>query len=270
MDLAERIAKLAVEATLPGASMHYRTGQSRGEHDFDLDLGDGRTAALEVTTAADADYIRTLDAVSNEKRGGQFVRAKKCHQGWYVRAAKGARIGRIRSRIDDYLSRIEEAGLTEFGFELRVYDYPAVMQMAADLGVVAGRVMQWDEPGLIGIAAPGRGAWFDGSSINAAVEREAKKDDNRNKLRRAGTPEAHLFVYIHSSSYAACVAMERSMLPNVPAAMPEEITHVWASSYTGTAALRVLCAPRNGPWRDIGVLSLDAWGEIDGSDGVGD
>lgn len=139
--------------------------------------------------------------------------------------------------------------------------------MKAELGVVAGRVMQWDEPGLIRVGDPGRGAWFDGSSINAAVEREAHKEDNRKKLRRAGRPEAHLFVYIHSSSFAASVVMERSMLPNFPAALPEEITQVWAAAYVrGKAALRVLRASRNGPWRNLGVLSLDGYGDIAGSD----
>lgn len=269
MDLAEQLAKFSIEAILPGAMMRFRAGQSRGEHDFDLDLPDGQTVALEVTTAADEAYLQALDAVSSEKRGGPFVRRRASQQGWYVCPAEGERIDRIRSQVDDRLARVEEAGLTEFGFDHRLDNHPMVMQLKAELGVVAGRVMQWDEPGLIRIGNPGRGAWFDGSSINTAVEREAHKEDNRNKLRRAGTPETHLFVYIHSSSFAASVAMERSMLPNFPAAIPEEITQVWTAAYVRSkAALRVLRASRNGSWHDLGILLLDGYGDIAGSDSV--
>lgn len=126
MDLAERLAKFSVEAILPGAVMRFRAGQSRGEHDFDLELPDGQTVALEVTTAAGEAYLQALDAVSSEKRGGPFVRRQKSQQGWYVCLAQGARIDRIRSQVDDRLARIEEAGLTGFGFDHRLDNDPMV------------------------------------------------------------------------------------------------------------------------------------------------
>jgi hypothetical protein len=53
MDHAERIAKLVVEAALPGTEMVFRDEQSHGECDFDLHYPNETHAAVEVTESAD-------------------------------------------------------------------------------------------------------------------------------------------------------------------------------------------------------------------------
>jgi hypothetical protein len=72
MDHTETVAKLVLEAVLPGARLEYRLAQSNGEHDFDLHYHDGTVAAVEVTSSVDQIKKQTGAAIRSTKKAAQL------------------------------------------------------------------------------------------------------------------------------------------------------------------------------------------------------
>jgi hypothetical protein len=68
----------------------------------------------------------------------------------------------------------------------------------------------------------------------AVHEVEAQKKDNRNKLRRAGAIETHLFVYVDPRNYLPWVSLVSGSPPIYPPQLPPEVTLVWAVTQTRT------------------------------------
>ena len=97
MDYAEKAAKVAVEALIPGAKMHYQVDQSTGQHDFDLEYADGRIAALEVTISTDQTQESTFAAITKPRKGGgASIRTRLCKKDWYAHPEPTARISNAR------------------------------------------------------------------------------------------------------------------------------------------------------------------------------
>ena len=69
MNRPERIAKAIVEHTIPGSTMHYRTEQTGGVHDFDLHYPDRTVAPVEVTTSTNQQINATF-SFDNFANGG--------------------------------------------------------------------------------------------------------------------------------------------------------------------------------------------------------
>ena len=229
--------------------------QSNREWDFDLRLPDGELAALEVTASADQRHLQFLAVLGDERRGGQFVGAERCQRDWWVHPEEGARIDRIREKVDEYLQPIEESGLAKFFSPTDAHDHEGVRRIWRDLHIEAGQVVRWKPPGRIGIAAPGRGGWVDGDYISRAVQKEANKRDNSEKLDASGLAQRHLFVFVDSSNHYAWGPMVRGMVPAAAPDLPEAITHAWAVSSSGTLHLfRALVFTRECGWHDFGLV----------------
>ena len=257
MQDSERVAAAIVQTVIPGARMTYRASQANGEWDFDLVLSSGMQAALDVTSSADAVYLRLSAAIVDERKGGPFVKAEKCKLGWWIHAEEDANIRRIRKHVDTYLSSIEAAGLKEFSAYQHAYSHPAVAQIVSDLRIDSGSVVKWKTPQTIGIGFPARGGLVDPDCINAVLLTEASKSDNIRKLAQSGRGERHLFVYIDSSSYQAWQPMLRGMLPSRASTLPESITHAWvASSVAIKDTYRVIRLEHGSDWHDCGFVRI--------------
>jgi hypothetical protein len=237
MNLSERVAKIVVEAVLPGSRMDFRGSQSVRTHDFDLITPLGTVAALEVTSAADPRILSTEAAILDERKGGSFVPRRETANDWYICPTVDANIHRVRKLADRYLADIEKEGLREFQGEGSAFSSLAVARIWEDLRVEAGWVASWNPPGFIALALPGDGGWLNPHHVYEAVRVEAEKPDNREKLARSGASERHLFVYVDPSNALPWMCfreMRSGQLPSLPA----EITYVWACApYDHTVAV---------------------------------
>lgn len=229
MDLAEKIAKSVVEELIPRARMRFREQQHDGSHDFDLILPDNTTAALEVTASKDFPLERTNAAIRLEKHGGHFIPTVKCQNDWSIDPLPNARINRVRAEADDYLAGIEADGLDQFFYNTDGGRYDSVRRICEDLSIEAGNVTQWKNPGQICISSPGGGGYKSHKVAEQAVLAEADKQDNRAKLRKAGTTERHLFVLVDQGYYLPWVSLVDGDPPCSSLNLPAEVTHVWAA-----------------------------------------
>jgi len=228
MDYAERTAKLVLEATLPGASLCYRSSQSNSEYDFDLTYPGGAIGAVEVTSSRDQGLLETVAAIHNPNRGGSSFPTDLCKKSWIVSLSKGARINSVRKQIDQLLSELEHDGIEDFNC---ITDgTQAVQKICAGLGIVRGSVIPLGEPPMILMDTAPSGGAVGASSATDAGEAEAWKADIRMKLGKAGTPERHLAVYIDPTNGEAWTALTSLAPPNTVPKLPEEITHLWLFS----------------------------------------
>ena len=161
-----------------------------------------------------------------------MVKTRLCKKDWYVHPVLGARINRLRSRIDEYLAAIEAVNIERFHATTDWYN-PSVERIYHDLGVVSGSVFpHWKEPGQIGIALPGGGGALSADTAIKAAEREAFKIDNRRKLGAARTNERHLAIYVYATnSLPWCALVDHDPSPDLPH-LPAEITDLWLFSET--------------------------------------
>jgi hypothetical protein len=228
MNHAEVVGQVVVEAVIHGSRMIYRSDQSESVHDFDLHYPDGRVAAVEVTASVDAVDAETQAAISSRRKGGRRVKAELCRKAWRVRPRTGANINRVRSSVDNYLARIEAAGIEHF-FSARVRQtHPAVERIYTDLQVSSGDVIDGAVPGYISIALPIGGGFIGNCLVSDAVEAEAFKPDNRGKLSSAHTSERHLFVFVDVLNHRVWTPLVDFPPPPEAPELPREITHVWA------------------------------------------
>jgi hypothetical protein len=234
MNRTERIAKVVIEHMIPGSSMRDRTEEPGGVHDFDLRYPDGTIAAVEVTASTNQEINDTVAAIESKRRGGRFLNARMCRNGWIVHPLADASINRLRTDLDAYLARIEAAGLTEFFSWTDASDCEAVSVILRDLRIEAGSVFAWKGDRQIGIADPGQGGEIAPQHVQRAVEVEAKKRDNQKKLSRSGAIETHLFVYVDSRNYLPWVSLISGPPPVEPPQLPPEIARVWAVARTRT------------------------------------
>jgi len=232
MNLSEQVAKAVVERILKGATMHFRPDQSSGEYDFDLQYSDGKMVPLEVTAAANQQMMWKAATITAEKKGGPFVKAVSCCNGWLVHPLPDADIERIRTNIDAYLARIEATGLRKFFAWTDASESQPVADILRDLKIEAGCVFAWKGARRIGVALPGQGGRVTPDHLQWAVEIEANKADNRRKLGNTRCSERHLFVYVHPLNYLPWVALVDEEPPAEPPQLPAEISHIWVVTTT--------------------------------------
>lgn len=229
MDLAEKIAQCVVEELIPGSNMRFQDQQHDGDHDFDLVLPDGTIVALEATASKDSELEGTNAAIRNAKHDGQFMPTSQCQRDWTIHPLKSARIDRIRSQADEYLSRIEHDGLERFFFDAQGHEYESVRRIFEELSVEAGSVTPWKDPGQICIGLPGGGGLKSSRVAEQAVLREVQKEDNRRKLSKAATAERHLFVLVDQGNFLPWVSLVDEEPPHSAPDLPAEVTHLWAA-----------------------------------------
>lgn len=259
MDQSERIARLLLERVLRGALSHYVQDQSAGQHDFDLEYPDGRTAAVEVTTSTDQDYRRIEAAMTDARKGGMEISATLCQKRWVIHPFKHARINTIRDRADALLAPIEDSGVEFFTSLSDAADSPHIARILTELHVEGGFVIDAKGPGAIFLSYPTQGGFLAQSDVTHAVEREALKPDNRRKLRQSGASERHLFVHVDHRNMEAWTALN-DLPPNGGPELPDEITHVWAAASMREPARYTLWASSAGSdWRSLGPITVDRW-----------
>ena len=124
MNHSEQIAKVFIESLIPGAVMHYREDQSTSTHDFDLEWKGELIAAVEVTTSTCKQRKEIEAAIRDQRKGGFFLRTKRCRKDWSVCPLPTANINKIRKELDQYLADIEADNLERFLSSRDSYEYP--------------------------------------------------------------------------------------------------------------------------------------------------
>jgi hypothetical protein len=251
MDHAEKVAKIILEAALPGAVMTFRPVQSNMEHDFDLRYPNGEVAAVEVTSSRNQILTQTNAEIFNKKKGGTVIKAVKCKKSWYIFPSPGAQINEIRKNVDKYLAELEAAELGEFDF-LRMHLSPKCSQdICNDLNLTMGIALASTEAQPeIHIAGVGGGGALDATTAIYAGQKEA--NSNKEKLGKAGTNERHLVVYIDQMNGLAWTALTEFEPPSALPNLPDEITHIWlATEYGKTDQFAIWYGSKTESWRRI-------------------
>jgi hypothetical protein len=243
MDFAEKAAKNALEAVLPGAKLTYRDQQGNGEYDFDLQYPDGRLAAVEVTCSVDQLQMQTLAAIHSRKKS-PVIAASRCKKTWWITPMRNANINAVREKADAYLATLEDAGITEFSaFEVNeskqikvaglhsIFGDRVVPEcvefLCDDLMLQAGGVISSEESPKIILGFPIYGGAVGPECAINAGKTEAWKDDNRKKLGAATTNERHLVTLMHVMNGLAWTALTDSDPPVTLPELPPEIDHIW-------------------------------------------
>jgi len=272
MDFAEKAAKAALEAILPGARLIYRSRQSNGEYDFDLHYPDGRLAAVEVTISVDQRQMQTAAAIHSRKRS-RVIPASKCKETWVVTPTPNANINAIRGTADTRLAMLEEAGVSEFSAlevseskQIKAAGLISVLgdrvvpqcveSLCDDLMLQAGGVISSDGPPEIILGFPIYHGTVGPDRAIDAGKAEAWKEDNRKKLGAAAAGERHLAVLIHVTNGLAWTALSDTDPPATLPELPPEIDHIWLLGDVGRGAasrLVVWSASRTIHWNKLVV-----------------
>lgn len=257
---SESFARRCFEAYRAPLRLRPVERQSDGEHDFDIiDASGDCVGAVEVTMAASQEYVRTMSAVFDARRGSGVADRRVCSACWAVTVGSGVRMNDVRSRLDDYLYAIEQADIAEFDCTTK---HPAVVAIRRDLKIHSGRHHTHDINARHFVAPPPLTAWTDAFAVNKAVEVEAAKPDNLRKLSRVEHQERHLFVFVDMSSLGAYVALEHNAASPEPPQVPSTITHVWAGAPQQGHVGVFWCASNGGPWAR-GEVSLIGWPDVE-------
>jgi hypothetical protein len=138
----------------------------------------------------------------------------------------------------------------ETGLHLDGGRYSSVRRICEDLSIEAGNAARWKPPGRICIWLPGSGGIKSNEVAERAPLAEADKQDNRAKLRKAGTRERHLFVLVDQGSYLPWASLVDEEPPSAAPGLPAEITHIWAATIARDPSVVVVwrgSAPGWGP-----------------------
>ncbi len=257
--------------------------QSHGECDFDLHYPNGTIAAVEVTESTDQLQKWTSAKIRSKKEGGSIIEAKRCKKSWMIVPMKDARaIPVIRKRADEYLAKVEQAGIENFKYldaqtarrqrEAglgKVLDPPVprcVEDICYDLKIMSGgviRIIPEEAPPKIFISHPIGSGRVGPSVAVKAGEQESQKKDNKEKLGAAKTEERHLAVYIDVMNGLPWCALTYFEPPAALPKLPEEITHIWLIAHSGRSnkdEFVVWRASTKEPWRSqrVAVPQTDA------------
>lgn len=227
-----------VAAVLRCPVRQYDDGSRAGTHDLEVDLPDGRVAAVEVTAAADAACIELWKLVND--RAERWI-VPNLLGGWIVMLEPAARAKRVLTELPALLGSLEAGQVCEFGSGWRESDSP-VLQALQALGVVSESRGGTDHPGVIYLSIrqaqerTGGVVANNGEAIASWIGeflRERQQADVLAKLGRSGAVERHAFIILPSFSTAPftvtdLLRREDGPLPTVPPTLPDQVTHVWA------------------------------------------
>jgi hypothetical protein len=191
-------------------------GAPPGTHDFDLVLPDGRTIAVEVTSATDPAAEAFWRAVTKAS-----WRAPTLKRSWLLDVQTGTNVRAMRRRVEPLLRQLENAGVWQFD------EQDQKVAQLVSLGVRGGAAVNWGQPPEI-LVTGGVGGAVDPEFARMAVEVVARAQDNRNKLLRAGAHERHLVVWIDPLGLQAFASMRawRSTPPRY-CCLPPEVDVLW-------------------------------------------
>jgi hypothetical protein len=241
----DQTAKQLVRLCLPEVEVClHDDGSEDMMYDLELRWPDGHAEVMEVTTDTAAERRQLYSAI---ERHGTTFDATESKRDWFVWLGSATtHIGRVRARVDRYLSLVEQEGLTSFS-ERQHLTSNAVATVRRDLGVniAFSREPAHEQPKIV-LAGPWDGWWEKPEAVNHAVERHASA--NVEKLARSGHDERHLFVLIEEISFEASSALVARRLPEDPPQLPEAITTAWAAGYGVDGTPVVWRVRRTGRW----------------------
>jgi hypothetical protein len=257
MNSTESVAQGIVEVAIRGCQMVYRSDQSQSVADFDLIYSGGRRAAIEVTAAVEPSVLETHGAILSRRRGGPRVKAELCKKTWRVHPSPNANINKIRGNLDAYLAEIESMGIEHFFSANDRHSCQAVEQICAELQIASGDVLEGQAAGFIGIGLPITAGPIARSVVVDAVEAEAWKADNRNKLASSDLEERHLFVFVDVLNDRVWAAFAGFPPPPESPDLPPEITHVWVAGPAVSGKGFVVWRATSGSgWDSVGPISI--------------
>jgi hypothetical protein len=249
MDHAEEVAKLILEAAIPGAEMKFRVEQAHMEYDFDLRYPNGEEAAVEVTSSRDQTTTRTHKEIF-ERGSGAEIKAVCCKKNWCIRPSVGIKKD-FREHVDKYLYALEVAGIDGFTEDdCRKSNAPKeITAIYRDLNVIDARSSPTSGAAVIRMFSVFGGGQLYQTSSTSAAAREI--EPNKDKLGKATTKERHLVVYVDKTNDQQWIAMTSSEPPNEIPNLPTNITHLWQIAETGENQFVVWRATSTEPWQTV-------------------
>jgi hypothetical protein len=214
-DEIERLVVDRVADVVKGSVRRIDDGSADGLHDYEIDLDDGRTAAVEVTGAVDAAKLNTARAALKYRLDDSGVRL-----GWDVDLDDW---NANRSRLKEQLPAI----LKEFEDNEIHWCSAADDGRLGSLGINKVRVMDRGISGIC-LCRVGPGSWIGAVDVVDVVSNHGSREDNIRKLKRASADERHLAVWIGLSSSLAHIALNDLGLPGQDPAVDDIIDTVWA------------------------------------------
>ncbi len=236
-----------------------------GTHDFDIPITDGTTIALEVTTAAKPQILRTLASMSKladrkfELANTWFLTGRHPEPG-----EPGPQINQIAKRAEVLLGALESAGLDRFDEYSTSAAGPTAegpRQAIEDLrsiGVIRARSMgpPPDKRAFVCLGMVGGGGSVDPDALNDVVIEESAA--NALELDRADGDEKHLFVWIDTTSFSAEFSMWMNQPPSTAPLLPSPVTTSWVATWGpgvsfGSQAARLWRVAPPAPWQILEI-----------------
>ena len=107
---------------------------------------------------------------------------------------------------------------------------------------------------MVVLVGPGHVSSIGPELVTQVIENFAshpKREGDRRKLRRAATPQTHLFVWLEPHEFGAYESLCGEGLPeNVPS-IPAEITSIWVAAQCRDGRTRALFVRPPAPWQEI-------------------
>ncbi len=272
----ERRAAELLKQLLGGEYKPRDVDGAQSTHDFDLCFGNGKVFAVEVTTDASA-----VDrAFSNQIKQIDSLEVPGLTRVWVVdlvtpgvgpddQQASKKRIKELKANLPALLLKLEQLGRTELTVSRSANCDDAELQeerRGLDVQSCFSRAVSIDESPRVcfGEATYG-GATGPSMIINTVKEKlapEARKVDKLVRAKEAGTPEAHLFVWLtvgdqHKAGRSEAMSFLRHTgLGGLSRVDLQGIDAVWVAVDAGPAHARdcrhdwpILCFDKDG-WHD--------------------
>jgi hypothetical protein len=209
-------------------------GSKPGLRDFDLVFADGHAEPLEVTSAT-VPSLRAARA-AYERYNPMVLQVGGLTRAWHVFSTIATDFKRLDSRsLAPLLQAIEGAGLDRVHFPMDFHHAPTIHPLAAQLGVDAAFAMT-GVAGRVLVSGPDDDrVWSSdhnnpGRHVLAAIEENATKKDNRQKLSARVGVDSHLFIWIDEENYPPWRDLLDGSVPNRAPTLPSEITTVWVAT----------------------------------------
>jgi hypothetical protein len=277
---SEAHAAEIVSAHLGGTTRRIDPGGGATQlHDFDVELKDGATIAVEVTRHNVPSSLAVLTEL--DKRDWHFAQLR---HDWVVDMIPTYIVAKVHGEIARLVAAFEGAGIEALILGGRLFrprvrsdelddderdavallDRTGTREAAEELWNLGARLIYRLGPaepsgGEIIMGEASRAGSTGASLIVELVEHHVAKTDNRNKLAAAADRlERHLFVWVETSQYAAVAAFgfsnllpDGAGLPGDPPQLPAEVDAVWV--VTAYDSAHIWQYHRAKGWRDLGT-----------------
>jgi hypothetical protein len=230
----EEWARQMVRAALSCSVVVHDDNSVDGMYDLHASLPNGRSAAIEVTSAPDAEALALWKLVNGPDR----LIYPHLRGGWMVELAASTRAKPLLRALPSLLTSLESQGITDLPYWTTDYEY------ARSLGVVRMRQSATDFNGsvyfLLDLPSDRVGGVVaaDGNALPRWLTQwlgEPERADVVRKLARAHVVERHVFVLVPGLTVAPFDVADLLMrdgapMPSEAPHLPEPISQVWVAS----------------------------------------